>query len=158
VASFTAQQLRDNFTLQRKDDSMTSDQVIHGIAARKAKIIKELLELLKRAAVDCRFNHTQHPNVACFSYPANLDDAAFGREVHYHQEPLDADYAKRITSVQLQLTKVTIKGVAYVYVDSKKELYSYDTYVRTGELEFIGHLERMPGAEGYFRLRKVLVA
>jgi hypothetical protein len=158
VATFTPQQLRENFTLQRKDDSMTSDQAIYAIAARKAKIIKEILELLKRAAVDCRFNHSQHPNVACFSYPSNLEEAAFGREPHIHQEPLDVDYAKRLTSVKLQLSKVTIKGVAYVYVDSKKELYSYDTYVRTGELEFIGHLERMPGAAGYFRLRKVVVA
>lgn len=151
-ATFTKKQLRDYPLLTRKDEGLTSDQVIMGIAERKARIITEILELMKRAAVDCNFHHTQHPHVVCFGYPHNMNDEDFGREIDIHSEPIDEDYNKRIESVKLHLFKVTINKVPYIYVDSTNELFEYDTYMRTNQKVFVGYLKK--SEKGYYKMRQ----
>jgi len=153
VSVFTPEQLRDNYTLQKKDESMTTDQSIYNIATRKAKIIREILDLMKQGAVDCRLHNTQHPHVKCFSYPVNIDEGMFGREINVELEPLDVDYQKRLQQVELQLSKVVIKGKPFVYIKRTNELYNYEAYSNHGTMEFEGYLEQLPN--GFYRLRTI---
>ena len=63
MATFSPEQA----TSFRKDAYLTSDEYVHDIAQRKRKLLNQLLEVMKSAAVDC--SHSSDPS-ACVAAPA----------------------------------------------------------------------------------------
>ena len=57
---FPSELVAKSFTLKTKDKSLTTDEYIYRIAKRKANIINSILDLLKKAAVDCGINAKKH--------------------------------------------------------------------------------------------------
>jgi hypothetical protein len=155
ISTFTAKQLKDNFTIRNKDQSETSDEAILRIAKRKQKINSSVLGLLKRAAVDCQLNSGKEQE--CFAYPVNLDDQANGVTVNIIDEPLDAVLEKQQNVEIIKPKKVKVKGVVYLYLETTRELFQYESYVRFGTLEHAGYLEQVPDAPGHYKLRLLKV-
>lgn len=138
TSTFTKDQLKDNFTLVRLDDSMTSDQHIFHIAEQKSNIIQQFLDMLKRASLDCINNSTKNGMVQsgmqCYSFPINMEDG----ETAY--APSIGDEKRKLAQKRLEKTrkiqgKVTMKnGKKYVIIDGIPGYYDYTAYKDAGVL------------------------
>jgi hypothetical protein len=153
ASTFTKKQLVDNVTLRNLDKSKTSDESILSIAERKAAINNSLLDLVKRAAVDCELNKRHHPGVQCYSFPVNLDEGAYGIEVDIAKEVRDKEREQLIEKVVFKPKMVKIQDQPYVFIPETKELCDYEKYIADGVLEVVGWLEK--DASGKFK-RKLL--
>lgn len=148
---FTPNQLKENFTLRRLDNSITSDTHILQIAQKKDILVQNFMNALKTTAIDCRNNAavnkpTAH-GLACYAFPIpfNTNDYSFTPSLE-HDTILDSSYKnKLVRNRKVQGRVVSIantnpdispsKRVKYVKVDEYPDkLYDYNAYKNAGVL------------------------
>lgn len=146
MATLTPAQLRANFTLQRLDNSMTSDEHIWDLAEKKDKVIRSFLEMLKVASVDCLFNAKANGIAAkglkCYTFPlqvAGPDSDALAYvpllEADAEQPPVRRWAPEQTEQVRrVQGRVVQHQGVRKVVVDGLDGFFDYDSYKYAGAL------------------------
>lgn len=133
---FTEKQLKENFTLRRLDQGLTSDTHILQIAQKKDEIIQTFLNHLKACAVDCRVhaavNKPREHGFSCYSFPmpTSPESYAFISDIA-HDKPAVLERRKKI-----QGKVVSMRGKKYVIVDEyPNKLFDYAAYKNAGVLE-----------------------
>lgn len=143
--TFTPELLEKSFTLKTKDKGYTTDEYIYNIAKRKSTIIDSILDLLRKASVDCGINAKKHKNMKCFSFPANMDESTIIHNNNIRDDMLDYQYETDIVDNEWkgQLLK-TKKGNFIVNLETNY-VYDYDHYVDSKKLVIIGQLKKEDG-------------
>lgn len=137
TSCFTEQQLRDNFTLQRLDHSITSDQHIFNIAEQKSQIIQHFLDMLKQASIDCLNNATKNgmleSGMQCYAFPINMSDdvSAFSP---YIQHDIEHKSSRHERARKIRGRVVAINGKRFVEVEGLPGYYDYHAYKDGGVL------------------------
>jgi hypothetical protein len=140
TAAFTKEQLKSNFTLQRRDGSMTSDQHILDVATRKDEIIRHFLGMLKAAAVDCLSNASANMPVQngfkCYAFPVGLEDDAFAYLPDITEDrEMKGRFSGRVEKKQVLKGRVVSRdGVKHVLVDGRPGLWDYRAWKDAGVL------------------------
>jgi hypothetical protein len=139
---FSQKQLAGSFTLKNQDKGKTSDEYIYDIAKRKKNIIDQMLEMMKRASVDCGLNAHSHPGLKCFSFPINIDDNKYMYVTDINNESLDYQIQKHIMTEEWE-GKVMITKKGNFLIDEKtNKVYDYDIYKDSGKLVRIGTIDK----------------
>lgn len=108
--------------LKENDEGQTSDEMIRVIAEKKTRTMKDILDLLKRVAVDCKI----HGNKKC--YELDGDGLVYNVDIKLDEQKLSH-----------KGQRVFIKGAVYLLIDGA--LYDWDMYVK-GVLKRVGNLVR----------------
>jgi hypothetical protein len=156
--SLTTEQLDKSFTLRTKDKGLTTDEYIYNIAKRKASIIESILDLIKKAAVDCGINAKKHKNVKCFSFPTNMnnDELVFNHNIT--DDPLDYQYETDIVKVDWEGKVLKTKFGNFLVNTTNNNVYDYDLYVDSGKLLKIGELKEVNGKLSIVKPQAKIVA
>jgi len=133
---FSKAQIANSFTLRTQDKSETSDQYIHNIAQRKAKVINKLLEILQKSSIDCALNAKFHGNMRCFAFPVNMKDDQITYEFDIAKDQNIVGTEKTEWQGQVLVTK---KGQFLIRPDTN-EVYDYDLYMESGKLVKLGYI------------------
>jgi superfamily II DNA or RNA helicase len=139
---FTKQQLKDHFTLDAKDKSMTSDEYLYDIAKKKKKIIDDMLLLVKQASVDCALNSKYHTKdkFKCFSLPANTPPDNIIYTYSLNNDVFDTEYAQQLGEQSWTgIVYITKKG-QFLINKATKDVYDYDLYLSSNKLVKLGQL------------------
>lgn len=138
MATFTPEQLKKDFTLQRKDHSLSSDEHIMRIAEHKDGITRNFLDMLKRASVDCLThatkNETLNNGLQCYMFPINAEPYDNAFEPTFSQELAKLSAQKRIRTTKIRGKVVSYNGVKYVVVEGKSGVFDYNAYKDAGAL------------------------
>jgi hypothetical protein len=137
---FTNEQINESFTIRVKDKSMTSDQYLYDIAKRKKSIVDSMLDLMKRASVDCAFNAKYHSNLRCFSFPVNIAEDKFTFTFDMSRETYDNQYKQEIEEKNWKGQVLVTKKGRFLIRRETNEVYDYDIYVDAGRLTKLGQL------------------
>jgi hypothetical protein len=124
---------------------MTTDEYIYNIAFRKNRIIQSILDLLKKAAVDCGVNAKKHKNVKCFAFPTNLPDNALSYNNNIRDDMLDYQYDSDLIDLQWKGQVYKTKIGNFLVNTQDNSVYDYDLYVDSGKLVKIGVLKKENG-------------
>lgn len=143
--TLSPQQLDKSFTLRTKDKGLSTDEYIYNIAKRKASIIESILELIKKAALDCGINAKKHKNVKCFSFPTNMNTNELVFNHNITDDPLDYQYETDIVQVNWDGKVIKTKLGNFLVKTSNNNVYDYDLYVDSGKLLKIGQLKEVNG-------------
>jgi hypothetical protein len=135
---FTPELLEKSFTLKTKDKGLTTDEYIFRIAKRKAAIINSILDLLKRAAVDCGVNAKQHKNVKCLTFPVNMDESSLVYNNNIRDDMMDDQYENDITDNEWKGKVLKTKVGNFVVNTTTNNVYNYDLYLDSGKLVKVG--------------------
>lgn len=138
--AFKPEQLASSFTIKAQDNSLTSDQYIYSMAVKKAKIINILLELVKKASIDCALNAKSHSNMRCFSFPTNLDPMDTTYKINIEDELFDIQYQKNVEMTEWKGEVLITKKGNFLIKPNTNEVYDYDLYLESGKLIKIGIL------------------
>lgn len=142
---FTPKQLEDNFTLRRKDNSLTSDSHIMQVALKKDELIQVFLNTLKTVSVDCRnnaaFNRLPQQGLSCYAFPmpVNSDDYGFTPFLDYDKK-MQSEQNKLIRGRKISGHVVSLANEAgektkYVRVDEfPNKIFDYNSYKNAGVL------------------------
>lgn len=124
-----------------QDDGRSTDEIIHGIATRKANIVSSIEAVMKAAAVDCMFHKKDHPDVECLRFPANADENALAFTADLEKDETDAEYNQRVRveKVDGRLRDCKFKGLHYAFKDDTKTLYDLEAY-KQGRFVQLGKL------------------
>ena len=133
IATFTAKQLKDQFTIQTQDKGLTTDQHIQQVAEKKDAIIQEFLSLLKMAAVDCRLNARLNRQT-CFAFPVNMDADAPATMPSWKDEAPIVSRKRMERAKKIRGQILTYKGYRMVSVPDMPGYYDYDAYKHAGVL------------------------
>ena len=142
---FTPKQLEDNFTLRRKDNSVTSDTHIMNIALKKDELIQVFLNSLKSVSIDCRnnaeFNRMPQQGLSCYAFPmpVNSDDYAFTPFLEYdtkiQTEQNKLVRGRHIRGHVVSLINESGEKTKYVRIDEHpNKIYDYNAYKNAGVL------------------------
>jgi hypothetical protein len=117
LSDFTEEQRGDR-VIQRIDKGLTSDQYIHAVAMKKKNLSDQVLDLVRRASVDCEV----HGSLSCFETPKAMSKDDQFRTLDFEDDVKDSQYAQRMT----KLVPVEVNGVKF-YLDKATDfLYDYD--------------------------------
>lgn len=143
--TLSPQHLDKSFTLRTKDKGLTTDEYIYNIAKRKASIIESILDLMKKAAVDCGINAKKHKNVQCFTFPTNMnkEDLVFNQNIT--DDPLDYQYETDIVKVDWEGKVIKTKLGNFLVNTTNNNVFDYDLYVDSGKLLKVGELKEVNG-------------
>lgn len=138
--------------LEIADGGNTSDQYIYGVASRKAKIMDQLLAIMRDAAVDCRLHRSAHQDAKCYSFSANFapDDDAYNPDIDHDTRDnvyRAAKVVKTIDELQLKVGKFA-DGKRFAYDPSTMILYDADKAARQ-EIEAVGVVKVVKGMMTY---------
>jgi hypothetical protein len=136
----TKKQLDNSFSVRSSDKAMTSDQHIYMMAKKKATIINQFLDLMKKASVDCAINAKHHDNLRCFSFPVNIDENKFVYKLNIISDDLDEQYKRDIVQNEWKGQVMITKKGSFLIRGETNEVYDYDLYVESGRLVKIGVL------------------
>lgn len=125
--------------MSMQDDNTTTDEIIFGIAARKAKIVNSIEEVMKAAAVDCMFHKKDHPKVECLRFPLNADQNALAYTADLEKDETDAEYNQRVKveKVEGRFRDCKYKDVHYAVKDDiiyDLEAYKQGKFLQIGKL------------------------
>lgn len=143
--AFTPELLEKSFTLKTKDKGFTTDEYIYNIAKRKSNIIDSILDLVKKASVDCGVNAKKHKNMKCFSFPANMEEDTI---IHYNNirdDMLDYQYETDIVDNEWKGQLLKTKKGNFIINPETKYVYDYDHYIDSKKLVVIGQLKKEDG-------------
>ena len=143
----TPKQLKESFTIQRMDKGLTSDQHIRDIAGRKDNIIRQFLDMLKAAAVDCVIrapeNRITEAGLTCYAFPSPIDAPGADEEAYVPSLAEDAatpavrrwapDKMEQRRSIRGRVV-ILPTGQKVVYVEGREGLFDYDAYRYAGVL------------------------
>jgi hypothetical protein len=139
--TFTEKQLANSFTIKTLDKGKTSDEHIYDIAKRKKSIIDGILDLLKRASVDCALNGHTHPGLKCYSFPVNIDEKQVTFTYDITHELEDYQYANIVEQKEFDAEVYVTKKGNFLVNKVTNEVYDYDIYVNSGKLLKVGILK-----------------
>ena len=124
-----------------QDDINSTDEIIFGIAARKAKIVNSIEEVMKAAAVDCMFHKKDHPKVECLRFPVNADQNALAYTADIEKDETDAEFEQRVKveKVEGRFRDCKYKGIHYAFKDDSQTLYDLEAY-KQGKFLQLGRL------------------
>jgi len=110
---------------------VTTDEKLFEMATRKHNINQQILRAIKETAIDCNLYSSlagnQEESLVCYGY-GKVESNQFGSYPSFEQdlaEREDLNTKKR----QMELKKVTIKGVVYAIDKKTGEYYDYDSYL-----------------------------
>jgi hypothetical protein len=139
-STLTEEQQKASFTLRTQDKGLTSDEYLFGIAKKKKKITDGILELLKKASVDCALNANVADGLKCFAFPVNMGDNKF--VIHS-----DITFEETDVSVEKGLEKATWNGTLlrtskgnFLIKEGTDDVYDYDIYIYSGRILKIGKI------------------
>ena len=141
-SKFTEEQIKTSFTLRTQDKGVTSDEYLFNIAKKKKKITDGILELLKKASVDCALNATASDGLKCFSFPVNIGDNKFIIHPNIGLEETDISMEKGLEKKLWNGTLLRTNKGNFVIKEGTDEVYDYDIYVYSGRILKIGHIVR----------------
>lgn len=138
-------QVENSFSIRSQDKSLTSDEHIYTSAKRKAKIVTEFLDLMKKASVDCALNAKVHGNLRCFAFPVNIAEDKIIYKNDIATDLSDAQYTSEIEKNEWQGEVMTTKKGNYLIRRETNEVYDYDIYIESGRLVKLGVLKVVNG-------------
>ena len=121
------------------DTSYTSDEYLYNIAKRKKAIIDSLLDIMKKASVDCTLHAKQH-GIKCFSFPVNMNENIISRQYDIKDEELDTYTTRNIEQNMWEGQLLRTKKGNFVIKNGTNEVYDYDIYIDSGKVVRIGTL------------------
>jgi superfamily II DNA or RNA helicase len=138
---FTPKMAKD-FTMENKDNSMTTDTHILSIAEKKDGIIQVFLNQLKIAAVDCRslakINEPRENGLSCYAFPVPVKSDEFAYHAYLsHDLAQEKNTNRLVRDKPIQGRVVVKKGQQKKYVqvpDYPDQLFDYDAYLQAGVL------------------------
>ena len=138
---FTPKMAKD-FTMENKDNSMTTDTHILSIAEKKDAIIQVFLNQLKIAAVDCRslakINEPRENGLSCYAFPIPVKSDEFSYHAYISQDlAQEKNTVRLVRSKAIQGRVVVRKGQQKKYVQVPEypdQLFDYDAYLQAGVL------------------------
>lgn len=135
LVKMTSNQIKSVKTIENIDRKMTTDEYIHDVAQRKAKIINQIQTLVKNSSVDCQVHEEYHKGaVTCLSFPPSKSANDLGYHLDLEKEELDYVYKQKIVkkketvSESKGLRRCKINGVYYAFDQNKKFLYDLEAY------------------------------
>lgn len=143
--TFTKELLDKSFTLKTKDKGFTTDEYIFNIAKRKTTIIDSILDLMKRASVDCGVNAKKHKNMSCFSYPSNMEADTITQNNNIRDDMLDYQYETDIVDTEWKGQLLKTKKGNFIINPETQYVYDYDHYLDSKKLVVIGQLKKEDG-------------
>jgi len=137
IMKLTKEQLINNPTLRKKDNDLTTDEHILGIAKNKEGLINVFLDMLKSSSMDCVINANKNKPLKngykCYNWAINVDD----NKLAYTQNIKDDNKIQQHQKMQkLRKNKgsvVSRNGIKYVMMENK--LYDYYSYINAGILQ-----------------------
>lgn len=135
---FSEKQLNNSFTIKTLDKGKTSDEYIYNIAKRKKSLTDGILDMLKKASVDCGINKSN--NLKCYSFPTNLDDNQITTPNDINQEMEDAQY--KLEKLEFEATVYITKILNFLVNKKTNEVYDYDIYINTEKLVLLGKFSK----------------
>lgn len=152
---FTPELLEKSFTLRTKDKGLTTDEYIFTIAKRKAAIISNIMDLMKRSSVDCGVNAKKHKNMKCFNFPANMADSEIVFNNNIRDDMLDYQYEDDIIDVEWKGKLLKTQLGNFIVNEETNVVYDYDLYVDSGKLVKLGILKQEKGKYHIVKLSSV---
>jgi hypothetical protein len=143
LMNFTEEQIKNDFTIRKKDHSLTTDQVIDNISFKKMKIISKLQQLMKEASVDCLVHHKTNPELQCFTFPLNLNDKDIIVKPDIDEDELNSNVEKIEQIRKLNLKKILILTKPFMIDLDTSELFDYNLWKNNGSIKMIGFLEKI---------------
>lgn len=130
LATFTPHQLQVDQTLDRLDGGMTTDQTIFALTQKKQKLVEQMLDVLKAAAVDCQIHRHMHQGerYRCTTRFRNLGpyDFAYGFDAE--------DDRSRAPGTRLVAVRRQDGQMFYVDTDHPDRRYDYEALKLRGQL------------------------
>ena len=137
------------FTLRTLDKSMTSDEYLYGIAKKKKAITDGLLDMLKKASIDCVLNGKHH-GIKCFAFPVNMDSNLITRQPNINMEEHNVSFAKGVEEKEWKGQLLRTKKGNFVIKEGTNDVYDYDAYMNSGKVTKVGTITK----EGTSRIIK----
>jgi hypothetical protein len=141
VTKFSEEQLKNSFTIRAKDASMTSDEYIYDIAKVKSKIINDVLDVVKNAAIDCSINGSEETPRTCFSHPKNDNPDEMAYTLKIIDDPQDVQILKSISTEHWTGKIIKTQYGKFILKENENLLYDYGSWKRGHKLVFVGKLK-----------------
>ena len=157
AATFTPSQKKQNYRIRVKDDGLTADELILGIAAKKNKLNEQFLEAIRTMAVDCPIWNIA--GIDCKPFAAKSwrgkpwSPLGTGVGIEGDGEgdgdgaPVPAPVpvpapapAPAADTTRVRARAVVIHNTRYIYVETTGELFDAAAYDATRRLVPVGHL------------------
>lgn len=103
LTTFNKEQLKDSVVISREMKN-TSDEYVLDISRKKAKIIDDIQDIMKKSAIDCSFNQDK-----CFKLPSGFKNLI--KDSHIH---LNTDISTDMEDKQIKTKKKVIKIIKKV--------------------------------------------
>jgi len=143
---FTNEQIKDSFTIAVKDKSLTSDQYLYDISKKKKRIVDSMLDLLKKASIDCALNAKYHKSadpttkLKCFAFPVNVADDKFTFTFDINKDTYDNEYKQEIEQKDWNGRVLVTKYGKFLIRPGTNDVYDYEIYLETDRLVRLGKL------------------
>ena len=121
LTALTAAQVRDNASIRMQDRGISSDQFVHDIAKKKRRLIESILEIMRRAAVDCRIHSAKHGGRTCseLSTSTTADKERPSYSLAFEDDIMAARAGKQAGD----LVRVRIRDTVYLMDRATGDLY-----------------------------------
>lgn len=152
---FSPELLEKSFTLRTKDKGLTTDEYIYTIAKRKASIIGNIMDLMKRSSVDCGVNAKKHKNMKCLNFPSNMDEKEIVYNNNIRDDMLDYQYEDDIMDFEWKGKLLKTKLGNFIVNEETNIVYDYDLYIDSGKLVKLGVLKVEKGKYQIVKKKKL---
>lgn len=139
-STFTERQKGLSVTIRIKDKSVTSDEYLYDIAKRKKSITESLVNMMKRASVDCALHAKDHTDLTCFSLPSNIDNNIIIKQPDISLEELNSSFKNKINKNEWSGKLLQTKKGNFLIKDDTDDVYDYDIYLESGKIVKIGKI------------------
>ena len=136
IMKLTKEQLINNPTLRKKDNDLTTDEHILGIAKKKEGLINIFLDMLKASSMDCVINANKNKPLKngykCYNWAINANDNKLSYTHNIKDDNKIQQHQKMQKIRKNKGSVVSRNGVKYVSMNNK--LYDYYSYINAGIL------------------------
>jgi len=136
IMKLTKEQLINNPTLRKKDNDLTTDEHILGIAKKKEGLINIFLDMLKASSMDCVINANKNKPLKngykCYNWAINANDNKLSYTNNIKDDNKIQQHQKMQKIRKNKGSVVSRNGVKYVSMNNK--LYDYYSYTNAGIL------------------------
>lgn len=125
-----------------KDAFMSTDEFLYEVSYKKGRIIKNIVLLLKQAAIDCEIHRKLHsketPVIQCmrFDTTATTDDLAFNPS--YKTDEKDTLYLRNTIRKSRRLQRVLLQNVLIILDPDTNEIFDAPAFEDTKRLIRLG--------------------
>jgi hypothetical protein len=139
IMKLTKEQLINNPTLRKKDNDLTTDEHILGIAKKKEGLINIFLDMLKASSMDCIINANKNKPLQngykCYNWAINANDNKLSYTHNIKDDNKIQQHQKMQKIRKNKGSVVSRNGVKYVSMNNK--IYDYYSYINAGILNEI---------------------